>query len=86
MNAEILQLAIIALVAGIAIPLLVKLFLTARTVQRAAISAERKLEDTRRDLHDLLAGGRREPAAPEWTAVLANAAVPALIAAVRTFR
>jgi hypothetical protein len=86
MNPEILQLAITAFVAGTAIPLLVQLFLTARTVQRVAVSAERKLEEARREIRDLLGSSRREPAAPEWTAVLASAVVPAVIAAVRTFR
>jgi hypothetical protein len=33
MNAEGIQLAIVALLAGMAVPLLVQLFLTARTVQ-----------------------------------------------------
>jgi type II secretory pathway pseudopilin PulG len=63
MNTETLQLAIIALIAGMAVPLLVQLFRTARTVQRVAGSADRKLEEARRELHDLIAGSRREPGA-----------------------
>jgi hypothetical protein len=86
MNTETLQLAIIALIAGMSVPLLVQLFLTARTVQRVAASADRKLEEARRELHDLIAGSRREPATAEWTAVLASAAMPAIVAAVRSFR
>jgi hypothetical protein len=86
MNTETLRLAITALIAGMSIPLLVQLFLTARTVQRVAASADRKLEETRRELHDLLAGSRREAAGAEWMGALASAAVPAIAAAVRTFR
>jgi hypothetical protein len=86
MNIQALQLTIVALLGGMAIPLIVQLFLTARTVQRVALSTERKLDETRRELHALLAGGRRETAAAEWTSTLASAAVPALIAAVRAFR
>jgi hypothetical protein len=86
MNTDGIQLAILALVAGMAIPLLVQLFLTARTVQRAAASIERNVEDVRRDLHGLVGGAARSGAPPEWAATLAGAAVPAVIAAVRAFR
>jgi hypothetical protein len=86
MNTEAIQLAIVALVAGISIPLLVQLFLTARTVQRVSVSVEHKLDESRRELHDLLAGVRSGSGASEWSSALASAAVPAIIAAVRAFR
>jgi hypothetical protein len=85
-TAQIIQLAIVALLGGIAIPLLVQVFLTARTVQRVSISLERKVDDTRKELHELLAPPRRESGGQELAALLASAAVPAVIAAVRAFR
>jgi len=86
MTTDGIQLAIVALLAGMAIPLLVQLFLTARTVQRASASIERHVEEVRRDLHGLVAGGGRSAGPPEWAGALASAAVPAVIAAVRAFR
>jgi hypothetical protein len=83
---QIIELAILALLAGLAIPLLVQLFLTARTIQRVSESLDRKLEESRRELHAALAGGRRDSGSADLASALASAAVPAVIAAVRAFR
>jgi hypothetical protein len=83
---QIVQLAILALLAGMAIPLLVQLFLTARTVKRVSESLDRKLDETRRELHELIAGGRRDGGSADLASALAGAAVPAVIAAVRAYR
>lgn len=83
---QLIQLTIVALLAGMMIPLLVQLFLTARTLQRTSASVDRKVEDARREVHDLLTGIRRDSGASDLASVVASAAVPALIAGIRAFR
>ena len=83
---QLIQLTIVALLAGLTIPLLLQLFLTARSVQRASASVERQLTDARRELHEVLATTRRDGGSGDLASMLAGAAVPALIAGIRAFR
>ena len=83
---QMIQLTIVALLAGMGIPLMVQLFLTARSLQRTAASVEGKLEAARRELHDVLEGIRRDSSTGDLASVLASAAVPALLAGIRAFR
>jgi hypothetical protein len=85
-NTEIVRLAIAALLAGIAIPLLIQLFLVLRNVQRATAVLDRRLDQTLRDVGDVLAELKQASSpAPPLAAQLA-AALPAIVAAVRAFR
>jgi hypothetical protein len=83
---EIVRLALAALLAGIAIPLLVQLFLVLRNVQRATAVLDRRLDQTLRDMGDVIAELKRAsvPAPPLSSQLIA--ALPAVVAAVRAFR
>jgi hypothetical protein len=83
--AEMVRVALAALLAGIALPLLVQLFLTLRAVSRASAALTRQLDENGRQLSTLLADLRAHQR-PDAGALLANALVPAAIAAVRAFR
>jgi hypothetical protein len=83
--AELVRVALAALLAGIALPLLVQLFLTLRAVSRTSAVLTRQLEENGRQLSTLLADLRTHQR-PDAGALLANALVPAAIAAVRAFR
>jgi len=84
--AETFRLGLLALLGGMAIPLLVQLFLVLRNVQRVTNVLDRRLDRALGDLEDLTAGFKRATAAPpSWPGVVA-AAVPALLAAGQAFR
>jgi hypothetical protein len=83
---DILRLVFLAFLGGLALPVMVQLFLTLRTLQRTSVTVERRIDETSRDLHEVLAGLRREPAGPDVASLLASAAVPAVVAAIRAFR
>jgi hypothetical protein len=85
-NTEIVRLAIGALLAGIAIPLLVQLFLVLRNVQRATAVLDRRLDQTLRDMGDVLADLKQVTAPSPPLAAQLAAALPAIVAAVRAFR
>ena len=84
---ETIRIAIFALLAGAALPLLIQLFLTARSFRRTVDTVERRLDRALRDIDDLTADLRRRPAAGSSSIVSAiAAATPAVVAAVRAFR
>jgi hypothetical protein len=83
---DTIRLVLLAFFGGLALPLMVQLFLTLRTLQRTSLTVERRIDETSREVHEVLAGLRREPAGPDLGSVLAGAAVPAVIAAIRAFR
>src|SRR5204863_1214704 len=60
--ADTIRLVLLALLGGLALPLAVQLFLTLRTLQRASLTVERRLDQTSRELHEALAGLRHESA------------------------
>ncbi|HVZ72899.1 MAG TPA: hypothetical protein VHJ20_11035 [Polyangia bacterium] len=84
--AETVRVALAALMAGVAIPLLVQLFFVLRNVRRTTAVLDRRLDQTLSDLGDVVAEIKRVSVpAPSLAAQLA-AAVPAIVAAVHAFR
>ena len=84
---ETVRIAIAALLTGVTLPLIVQLFVTARSVRRAAESVERRLDETLREVRDLASDLRRTTtAAPTSLANVVATATPAIVAAVRAFR
>jgi hypothetical protein len=83
---DIVRIVLLAFVGGLAVPILVQLFLTLRTLQRVSLSVERRIDETSREVTHVLAGLRREPSGPDALSLIASAAVPAVLAAVRAFR
>ena len=83
---ELLRFGLAALLTGLAIPLAVQLFLVLRNVQKATASLDRRLDDTLRDVSEVVAELKRVSVpAPSLASQLA-AAVPAVLAAVHAFR
>jgi len=86
-SADMIRVAILALLAGVALPLLVQLFLAARAFRRTVNTVEQRLDRALRDIDDLAADVRRRPASsPASLVAAAAAAAPAVVAAVRAFR
>jgi hypothetical protein len=83
---EVFRVGLAALLTGIAVPLLVQLFLLLRDVRRATAGLDQHLERTLTDLGAVVAELKHAAVpAPPLASQLA-AAVPAVIAAVRAFR
>ena len=83
---ELFRFGLAALLTGVAIPLAVQLFLVLRNVQKATATLDRRLDQTLRDVGDVVAELKRVSVpAPSLVSQLA-AAVPAVIAAVHAFR
>jgi hypothetical protein len=83
---ETVRIVLLAFLGGLAVPILVQLFLTLRTLQRVSLSVERRIDETSRELSDVLGGLRRQASGPDVGSLIASAAVPAVVAAVRAFR
>jgi hypothetical protein len=83
---ELLRFGLAALLTGMAIPLAVQLFLVLRSVQKATATLDRRLDQTLRDVGDLLAELKRSGAPAPSLASQLVAAVPAVIAGVQAFR
>jgi hypothetical protein len=83
---ELLRFGLLALLTGVAIPLAVQTFLVLRNVQRATSTLDRRLDQTLRDVGDVVAELKRVSVpAPSLVSQLV-AAVPAVIAGVQAFR
>jgi hypothetical protein len=85
-GAEMIRIALLALVAGVALPLLVQLFVTLRAVTRVVKILDERLEPALRDVGEVAARLRQSTAPSQNTSAVLAALAPALIAAVRTFR
>jgi hypothetical protein len=83
---DVVRIVLLAFLGGLAVPILVQLFLTLRTLQRVSLSVERRIDETSREVASVLAGLRRESSGPDALSLIAGAAVPAVLAAVRAFR
>jgi len=83
---ETVRIALAALLVGIAIPLLVQLYLVLRGVRRTVAVFEQRLDGTLRDLGDVVADLKRVTTPAPNLALQVAAAVPAVLAAVRAFR
>jgi hypothetical protein len=83
---EVFRVGLAALLTGIAVPLLVQLFLVLRDVRRTTAVLDQRLDRTLTDLGAVVAELKHATVqAPPLAAQLA-AAVPAVVAAVRAFR
>ncbi len=84
--AELFRVALAALLVGVALPLLVQLFLTLRSLQKVLVVLDKRLDVTLRDLSDTI-GSLRQVGAPASTASAIGAAlVPAIVAGIRALR
>jgi len=85
-STEVFRVGLTALLTGIAVPLLVQLFLLLRDVRRTTAVLDERLDRTLADLGAVVAELKHATVpAPPLAAQLA-AAVPAVLAAVRAFR
>jgi predicted membrane-bound spermidine synthase len=85
-STEVFRVGLAALLTGIAVPLLVQLFLLLRDVRRTTAVLDQRLDRTLTDLGTVVAELKHATvAAPPLAAQLA-AAVPAVVAAIRAFR
>ena len=86
-DSELIKIALAALFAGVAIPLLLQLFLTLRRLQHLMATLERRLDPALRDLADVISDLKPRPQPSHAaTATLIAALVPALVAGARAFR
>jgi len=85
-SAEVVKLALLALVTGAVLPLLVQLFLTLRAMRLAAEGVEKRLDKILDDVSGLADGVKARAAAPSALGATLAAAVPAILAAVQAFR
>jgi type II secretory pathway component PulJ len=83
---ELIRIAIFALLAGIAVPVLVQLFISLRTLDRSARALERKLDETLSLIAGTVANANRPTTGSDTLALLLGALGPALAAGVRAFR
>jgi hypothetical protein len=85
-STEVFRVGLAALLTGIAVPLLLQLFLVLRDVRRTTAVLDQRLDRTLTDLGAVVAELKHATVpAPPLAAQLA-AAVPAVVAAVRAFR
>lgn len=86
--ADLIRLALIALALGVAIPVLVQLFLTLRQAQKTIARLESRIDPALRDINQVIEHLKSPPPAPGAGAaqVLGAALIPAAIAAYKAFR
>jgi hypothetical protein len=85
-SGELVRVALLALVTGLAVPLLVQLFITLRGLRRTAEALERRLDVTLKEIGDAVADLRRSSSGPSALGATLAAAGPVILAAVRAFR
>ncbi len=83
---EGLRLILVAIGLGVAIPVLVQLFLTLRELQRTAKVLNTQVEPTLRAINDLTQRLRDTPPAGQQSTAIVAALIPAAIAAYRAYR
>jgi hypothetical protein len=83
---DTIRIALLALVTGAVLPVLVQLFLAARSLRSAVETIERRLDSVGRQIGELAADVKAQTgkSTPLWAAV--GAAAPAIAAAVHAFR
>ena len=83
---DTIRIALLALVTGAVLPVLVQLFLTARSLRSAVETIERRLDSVGRQMGELAADVKSQTgnSTPLWAALGASA--PAIAAAVQAFR
>jgi len=85
-SGELIRIALLALLTGVAVPLLVQLFLTLRSLRLATDSVERRLDKLLGDVNAIADQVRTRAAHPSPLAASLTAALPVVLAAVQAFR
>jgi uncharacterized protein YoxC len=85
-SGELIRIALLALLTGVAVPLLVQLFLTLRSLRLATDAVERRLDKLLGDVNAIAEQVRTRAAHPSPLAASLTAALPAVFAAVQAFR
>ena len=85
-SGELIRIALLALLTGVAVPLLVQLFLTLRSLRLATDAVERRLDKLLGDVNAIADQVRTRAAHPSSLAASLTAALPAVSAAVQAFR
>jgi hypothetical protein len=85
-SAELIRIALLALVTGLAVPLLVQVFITLRGLRRTTETLERRLDATLKEIGETAADLRRSTSGPSSLVATLAAAAPVVLAAVRAFR
>jgi len=85
-SGELIRIALLALVTGVAVPLLVQLFLTLRSLRLATDAVERRLDKLLGDVNAIADEVRTRASNPGPLAASLTAAVPAILAGVQAFR
>jgi hypothetical protein len=85
-STEVFRVGLAALLTGIAVPLLVQLFLLLRDVRRTTAVLDRRLDRTLAELGAVVSELKHSTTPAPPLAAQLVAAVPAVIAAVRAFR
>src|SRR3569623_1250702 len=83
---ELIRIALLALVTGVAVPLLVQLFLTLRSLRLATKAVEARLDKLLGDVNAIADDVRARATNPGPLAASLSAALPAIIAGVQAFR
>ena len=85
-SGELIRIALLALLTGVAVPLLVQLFLTLRSLRLATDAVERRLDKLQGDVNAIADEVRTRASNPGPLAASLTAAVPAILAGVQAFR
>jgi hypothetical protein len=85
-STETIRVALLALMAGVALPLAIQLYLAVRSIRRAVESLDQRLERTLADLTRVTAQLQQSTGAGATTSAVLSALAPALVAGVRAFR
>jgi hypothetical protein len=85
-TATAIIIALLALFVGVALPLIIQMFVTTRAIHSSTERMERRLDATLSEISGAIAQFRSPRASADGAAVLGAALVPAIVAAVRTFR
>jgi hypothetical protein len=85
-STEVFRVALAALMSGIAIPLLLQLYLVLRDLRRTTSVLHRRLDRTLTDLGDVVAEIKHATVSTPPLSAQLVAAIPAVLAAMRAFR
>jgi len=85
-SGELIRIALLALLTGVAVPLLVQLFLTLRSLRLATDAVEQRLDKLLGDVNAIADAVREKATHPCRLASSLTAALPAVVAAVQAFR
>ncbi len=77
---------LLALVVGVLLPVLVQVFVTLRTLQRIALTIDKRMDRTLGELSSLTTRFERAPGNHQTAAAIGAAVAPAIVAAIQAFR